>query len=94
MARKGEGHMRTDIMEQAQDIRKSMDTAAALLGDSQAAKAPLLYPKWSADGVEYKVGDRVYYTGTKRLYKVITAHTSQESWTPDVTPALFTVIEV
>lgn len=86
--------MRTDIMEQAQDIRKSMDTAAALLGDPQAAKAPLLYPKWSADGVEYKAGDRVYYTGTKRLYKVITAHTSQESWTPDVVPALFTVIDV
>ena len=86
--------MRTDIMEQAQAIKASMDKAAAFLTDQQAAEALMLYPKWSADSVEYKVDDRVYYTKTERLYKVITAHTSQESWTPDVTPALFTVIDV
>lgn len=86
--------MRNDIMEQALAIKKSMDTAAGFLTDQQAVKAPLVYPKWSANGVEYKVGDRVYYAATSRLYKVITAHTSQGSWKPDVTPALFTVIEV
>lgn len=86
--------MRTDILEQAQAIKASMDMAAGFLTDQQAARAPMLYPKWSADGVAYKVDDRVYYTKTERLYKVITAHTSQESWTPDVTPALFTVIDV
>lgn len=86
--------MRTDILEQAKALRASMDIAAGFLTDLQAAKAPMLYPTWSSDGVEYKVNDRVYYSKTKRLYKVITDHTSQESWTPDVTPALFTVIEV
>lgn len=81
-------------MKQARAIKASMDKVAAFLTDQQAAEAPMLYPKWSADSVEYKVDDRVYYTKTERLYKVITAHTSQESWTPDVTPALFTVIDV
>lgn len=86
--------MRNDILEQAQAIKASMDMAAGFLTDKQAARAPRIYPTWSANGVDYKVDDRVYCTRTKRLYKVITAHTSQESWTPDVTPALFTVIEV
>lgn len=86
--------MRNDIMEQVLAIKASMDTAAGFLTDQQAARAPLLYPRWSADGVEYKVDDRVYYAPTERLYKVITAHTSQASWTPDATPALFNVIDV
>lgn len=86
--------MRNDIMEQVLTIKQSMDIAAGLLTDQQAAKAPLLYPRWSADGVEYKVDDRVYYAPAKRLYKVITAHTSQADWTPDIVPALFTVIDV
>lgn len=86
--------MRTDILEQAKALRASMDAAAAVLTDAQAAKAPMLYPTWSANGVEYKVGDRVYYPETKQLYKVVTPHTSQESWPPRVTPALFTIIEV
>lgn len=85
--------MRADIMEQASAIRTNMDMAAGLLTDQQAVNVPLLYPAWSADGVAYKVGDRVYYAATSRLYKVITAHTSQASWTPDATPALFVVID-
>lgn len=86
--------MRTDILEQAQAIKASMDKAAGFLTDQQAAEVPMLYPKWSGAGVAYQAGDRVYYTKTERLYKVITAHTSQEGWTPDVVPALFTVIDV
>ena len=36
--------MRTDILQQAQAIRASMDAAAIVLTDEQAAKAPRLYP--------------------------------------------------
>lgn len=86
--------MRADILEQAQAIKASMDAAAGFLTDQQAARAPLLYPLWSGAGIAYNAGDRVYYTKTERLYKVVTAHTSQEGWTPDVVPALFTVIDV
>ncbi len=86
--------MRTDILEQAKALRASMDAAAAVLTDEQAVKAPMIYRPWSSDSVAYAAGDRVYYAKTERLYKVITAHTSQADWTPDIVPALFTVIDV
>ena len=85
--------MRTDILQQAQAIRASMDAAAIVLTDEQAAKAPRLYPTWAA-GLTVKAGDRLYYSGTDRLYKVLSDHTTQADWTPDAVPALYTVIDV
>lgn len=87
--------MRTDILQQAQAIRASMDAAAIVLTDEQAAKAPRLYPTWAA-GLTVKAGDRLYYPGTDRLYKVRDGkgHTTQSDWTPDAVPALYTVIDV
>ena len=85
--------MRTDILEQAKAIRESMDAAASVLTDEQAAKAPHLYPTWAA-GLAVKAGDRLYYPSTDRLYKVVSDHTTQSDWTPDAVPALYTVIDV
>ena len=85
--------MRTDILQQAQAIRASMDAAAIVLTDEQAAKAPRLYPTWEP-GLMVKEGDRLYYPGTDRLYKVVSDHTTQADWTPDAVPALYTVIDV
>ena len=70
--------MRTDILQQARAIRASMDAAAIALTDEQATKAPRLYPTWSA-GLTVKDGDRLYYPGTDKLYKVVQAHTTQTS---------------
>ena len=39
--------MRTDILQQAQAIRASMDAAAIVLTDEQATKAPCIYPTWA-----------------------------------------------
>ena len=87
--------MRTDILQQAQAIRASMDAAAIVLTDEQAAKAPRLYPTWAA-GLTVKAGDRLYYPATDRLYKVRDGkgHTAQADWTPDKTPDLYVVIDV
>lgn len=85
--------MRTDILQQAQAIRASMDAAAIVLTDEQATKAPRLYPTWAA-GLTVKTGDRIYYPRTDRLYKVVSDHTTQADWTPDAVPALYTVIDV
>ena len=85
--------MRTDILQQAQAIRDSMDAAAIALTDEQASKAPRLYPTWAA-GLAVKAGDRLYYPATDRLYKVVTDHTTQSDWTPDAVPALYTAINV
>ena len=85
--------MRTDILQQAHAIRASMDAAAIVLTDEQAAKSPRLYPTWVA-GLAVKAGDRLYYPATDRLYKVVSDHTTQSEWTPDAVPALYTVIDV
>ena len=49
-------------------------------------EAVQLFPLWKAD-VEYTVGQRVRYNEV--LYSVLTAHTSQADWTPEVAPSLF-----
>ena len=82
--------MRTDILQQAQAIRASMDAAAGVLTDDQAAKAPRLYPTWAA-GLAVKAGDRLYYPGTDRLYKVRDGkgHTTQVGWEPENAASLW-----
>ncbi len=57
-----------------------------LATDEVALQVPNLYPAWKAE-VDYEVGERVLYNNI--LYKVLQAHTSQETWTPDVSPSLF-----
>ena len=54
--------------------------------DEQALAVLALYPAWRS-GMDYAVGIRVLYNGT--LYKVLTAHTSQDDWTPDAAHSLF-----
>lgn len=54
--------------------------------DIQAVEAPAVYPEWKAD-VEYALDERVLYN--EILYRVITAHTSQADWTPDMSVSLF-----
>jgi hypothetical protein len=56
----------------------------------QAAPACNVAP-W-AQPVAYEVGDIVTYGGF--AYQCILAHTSEPGWTPDVTPALWTRIEL
>ena len=56
------------------------------LTDKQALQVPYAFPKWQQDK-DYAVGDRVLYLDI--LYKVLQAHTSQETWEPDITPSLF-----
>ena len=59
--------------------------------DQTAARAVELYPVWAV-GLAVEVGQRYQYGD--RLYKVVQAHTTQADWTPDITPALWTVIDV
>ena len=92
--------MRTDILQQAQAIRASMDAAAIALTDEQAAKAVMLYPNWSKHIGEAVIsGQRMSDTddnGMLRLYKVREGkdHTTQADWAPHLTPDLWVVIDV
>ena len=66
--------------------------AARLTADDNTALTGIeLYPVWT-DGIAVSVGDRYQYEG--KLYKCVQPHTTQADWTPDITPALWTVIDV
>ena len=67
-------------------FRRAINYASNFLDDTQADEHAELFIKWQS-GVDYKVGDRRRYNDL--LYKCVQAHTSQDDWTPDVTPALW-----
>lgn len=77
-------------LNNAKKLRAGIDSAGAYLTDEQALTVPIIYPAWSGEGVDYKVGDRVLYGGV--LYRCITAHTSQAAWTPTDAPSLWTKV--
>ena len=78
---------------EARALRAVIETAVVSLDDETAATAPSLFKPWMA-GEAVEPGDRRYYTPTGLLYKVREGqgHTTQESWTPDLTPALWAVV--
>lgn len=75
-----------NFVEHEDPVSEQLMIALSVLTDEQAETIINAFPEWHAD-ISYQVGDRVRYEGV--LYKVVQAHTSQEDWTPDVTPALF-----
>lgn len=60
-----------------------------VLTDEVAYTVRMLYPEFKI-GIVYKVGERIMYEG--KFYKVISEHTSQADWTPDVAVSLFVEI--
>lgn len=71
--------------------RRTIENAAALQTDEQALENIYLYPSWKP-GIEVKVDERYRYEDT--LYKCVQQHTTQAGWTPDKTPALWTVVSL
>ena len=67
-------------------VQDAIDTLLPILTDEQAEAVTSMYPEWAAD-TDYSVGVRVQYGG--KLYRCVQAHTSQESWEPPATPALW-----
>lgn len=66
--------------------------AMTLTADDQTALAGIeLYPKWAV-GIAVAKDSR--YQFNDKLYKCIQAHTTQADWTPNITPNLWTVIDV
>ena len=63
--------------KQAGEYRAIIEQGAQLLEDGEALKVKTLYPEWEP-GKDYPVGCKATYQGG--LYKVLQAHTSQDSW--------------
>ena len=78
--------IKTQQQLRADDQLKCLKMFAQTLTDEQALEVSLMFDEWKV-GKGYTVGDRLLYNG--ELYKVITSHTSIETWTPDVAPSLF-----
>ena len=90
--------MRTDILQQAQEIRTSIDSVTGTMADADAAKNPMLFLPWKYP-VQYYDGtdgehpqSRVRGITSGLLYKCVKSHTSQADWPPESTPALWVVI--
>jgi len=78
--------MAYELLELAYKLRPFIEKAAQSLKDKDALEAIQLYPKWKS-GIYYEKDYRVRFNNI--LYFVVTAHTSQDNWTPDVSPSLF-----
>lgn len=63
------------------------------LPDAVAQDVPALFPTWtSMIGKDVALGMRVY--DDKKLWKCVQAHTVQEEWRPELTPALWVRVYV
>lgn len=70
-------------------VRQQINTLS--VDDATALRMVAYYPDWTA-GTAYAVGDRLVYNGD--LYKVLQAHTSQDTWMPGIgTESLYTRID-
>ena len=77
--------------EHALKLRSLIIKASASLPDEDALNGIELFPAWQS-GIGYTVDERIRY-GDK-LFRCVQAHTSQDNWTPNVVPALFTEVAV
>ena len=77
--------------EHARRLRRFIEMLSVTLTDEDALESVELFPMWHS-GQAYATGDRIQYDGV--LYKCVQAHTSQDDWPPDRTPALWVVVSV
>lgn len=75
--------------EEAYKLREQIVHVFVHVPDEEAADVAWMAERWESEKA-YAVGDRVQYDGL--LYKCRMAHTSQSTWTPDVTPSIWEVI--
>lgn len=73
----------------AMNYRQKIEKAALSLSDEEARIAPEMFPHWQPS-VTVTLDERICYEN--KLYRVVQAHTTQEGWEPNITPALFTEI--
>ena len=79
------------IIEMARYLRAKIEALAETMTDEEGLEYIPLFKSWETD-TSYSLGDRVKYDNL--LYKCVQAHTSQDDWTPDLTPALWTRVSV
>ena len=82
-----------DKLQAARQSRRALQLFADTLTDAQALEIPLLYPAWEAETAYGGEGhSQIVSRPDGHLYRCQQAHTSQEGWEPENTPALWVVI--
>ena len=76
---------------EAEKYRKHLNKLIETLDDETALEVTDLFEPWQS-GKAYAADDRVKYE--ELLYRCVQAHTAQDDWTPDATPALWTRVSV
>lgn len=74
----------------AKALRRLMEQTATELTDTEALEGIELFPRWKTDET-YLIDERVRYENT--LYKCLMNHTSQDTWTPPVSPSLWVRVD-
>ena len=82
---------KTELENAVKQYRGKIEIASSFTDDETALEMIELFPRWEVD-LEVKVDERYQYNGV--LYRCVQAHTTQESWTPDITPALWTRVSL
>lgn len=76
---------------EVQEMMVRQQINALAVDDATALRMVAYYPEWTA-GTAYAAGDRLVYNGD--LYKVLQAHTAQDTWLPGTaTESLYTRID-
>lgn len=73
-------------------IQFAVKYARQITDDTEALNIKFLYKEFNKQiGRDVSVGEYMQYEDN--LYRVVQAHTVASEWTPDITPALFVVID-
>ena len=78
-------------MEEAKELRKAIDTFAENQTDEALLGNKVAFSLWRS-GVQ--VVRKQILRFNDDLYRVNQPHTTQDDWTPDITPALYTKISL
>lgn len=76
---------------EAMQYRRHINGLITELPDEAALDVTDLFEPWES-GRTYATGDRAKHNDL--LYRCVQGHTSQDTWTPDATPALWTRVSV
>lgn len=79
-------------MQKAEEIRKAINKFAENQTDETLIDNKSAFRLWGGNGLAVKAGE--IYLFNDELYRVVQDHTTQNDWTPDITPALYTKISV
>ena len=79
-------------MQKAEEIRKAINKFAENQTDETLIDNKAAFRLWNGNGLAVKAGE--IYLFNDKLYRVVQDHTTQNDWTPNITPALYTKISV